>query len=252
VRRAQDSAAVVTGAGFGQRRTGAGQVGARPAVNAERPGPYVPRPLARSPPALPVAEPGGAHGAMAQAAADPAEAPARDAAWLDSIIHRLLAAAGRPGALVDLPLWEIVALCQRARAVFMDQPVLLELAVPVKLCGDIHGQYHDLLRIFETAGFPPDENYLFLGDYVDRGRQSLETICLLFAFKVRYPQNFFVLRGNHEEASINRIYGFYDECRRRYNGRCHRARPSPAARTRPQPHWYLTRASVRATFPPLQ
>ncbi|KAL0197809.1 hypothetical protein M9458_006349, partial [Cirrhinus mrigala] len=67
---------------------------------------------------------------------------------------------------------------------------------------DVHGQYYDLLRLFD--------NYLFLGDYVDRGKQSLETICLLLAYKVKYPENFFLLRGNHECASINRIYGFYD------------------------------------------
>jgi len=123
----------------------------------------------------------------------------------------------RPGKLVQLSEGEISALCIRSRDVFVLQPILLELECPLKVCGDVHGQYPDLMRLFECGGFPPEANYLFLGDYVDRGKQSLETICLLLAYKAKYPENFFLLRGNHECASINRIYGFYDECKRRYS-----------------------------------
>ena len=122
---------------------------------------------------------------------------------------------GAPGK--DLSEAEIKGLCAASRDVFMSQPMLLELEAPIKICGDLHGQYFDLLRLFEYGGFPPESNYLFLGDYVDRGKQSLETICLLLAYKIKYPENFFLLRGNHECASINRIYGFYDECKRRYS-----------------------------------
>ncbi|KAF7148059.1 hypothetical protein RHSIM_Rhsim03G0137100 [Rhododendron simsii] len=141
-----------------------------------------------------------------------------DAAALDKIIERLIETRStKPGKLVQVTESEIKQLCVASRDIFMQQPNLLELRAPIKICGDIHGQYSDLLRLFEYGGFPPQANYLFLGDYVDRGKQSLETICLLLAFKIRYPENFFLLRGNHECASINRIYGFFDECKRRFN-----------------------------------
>jgi len=104
---------------------------------------------------------------------------------LDDIIDRLLDVRnGRPGKQVQLTEQEIRQLCITAKEVFMSQPNLLELEAPIKICGDIHGQYSDLLRLFEYGGFPPEANYLFLGDYVDRGKQSLETIALLLAYKV--------------------------------------------------------------------
>ncbi|KAI3950817.1 hypothetical protein C5167_043327 [Papaver somniferum] len=141
-----------------------------------------------------------------------------DIGVLDDIIRRLLDGKGG-GKQVQLSEGEIRQLCVNARHVFLNQPNLLKLHAPIKICGDIHGQYQDLLRMFEFGGFPPSASYLFLGDYVDRGKQSLETICLLLAYKVRYPDKLFLLRGNHEDAKINRIYGFYDECKRRFNVR---------------------------------
>ena len=137
---------------------------------------------------------------------------------LENIINSLLSVRGaKPGKEVNLQEEHIIALCRKSRDLFLSQPILLELEAPLKICGDIHGQYHDLLRMFQYGGFPPDANYLFLGDYVDRGRQSIETICLLLAFKLKFPENFFLLRGNHECSTINRIYGFYEECKKRYS-----------------------------------
>ena len=123
----------------------------------------------------------------------------------------------KTGTKVNLSEKEIINLCTESRKIFLNQSNLLNLSSPLKICGDIHGQYYDLLRIFEIAGYPPDQNYLFLGDYVDRGKQNIETICLLLSYKILYPEIFFLLRGNHESSSVNKIYGFYDECKRRYS-----------------------------------
>lgn len=137
---------------------------------------------------------------------------------LDLVIQKLLDLRGaRQRRTARLEEKEIVSLIQISRKIFLAQPMLLELEPPLKICGDVHGQFFDLLRIFDHGKYPPEANYLFLGDYVDRGKQSLETISLLLAYKIKYPETFFLLRGNHESANINRIYGFYDECKRRYS-----------------------------------
>lgn len=137
---------------------------------------------------------------------------------LDEILKKCLEVrGGKPGKLVQNQDPQLRALCAAVREVILAQSAFLELEAPIAICGDIHGQFYDLLRMFEYGGFPPTQNYLFLGDYVDRGKQSLETITLLLAYKVKFKDNFFMLRGNHECASITRIYGFYDECKRRYN-----------------------------------
>lgn len=97
--------------------------------------------------------------------------------------------------------------------------MVLRVDAPVKVFGDIHGQYQDLMRFFDLWG-SPDENgdiesydYLFLGDYVDRGSHSLETVCLLMSLKIKYPEKIHLLRGNHEDRSINCCHGFEYECK---------------------------------------
>jgi serine/threonine-protein phosphatase PP1 catalytic subunit len=134
---------------------------------------------------------------------------------IDDMIQRLLDVGytGKVSKSLCLKNTEITAICQAAREVFLNQPTLVELSPPVKIVGDVHGQYSDLIRLFEMCGFPPAANYLFLGDYVDRGKQSLETILLLLCYKIKYPENFFLLRGNHECANVTRgMIVFFKSC----------------------------------------
>ena len=136
----------------------------------------------------------------------------------DGLITRLIALRDKkPGSTCNLTESEMNYLIEESTRIIAAQPALLELEAPISICGDVHGQYHDLLRLFDHCGYPSDQNYLFLGDYVDRGKTGLEVISLLLAYKIKHPETFHLLRGNHECASINRIYGFYDECKRRYS-----------------------------------
>jgi len=136
---------------------------------------------------------------------------------VNDLIIRLLG-VGNPekGLTKSVKEAEIILLCSKVREVFLSQSSLVEIDPPVRVVGDVHGQYGDLLRLFSRGGFPPTANYIFLGDYVDRGRQNLETILLLFCYKLKFPNNFFMLRGNHECQNVNRVYGFYEECNRRF------------------------------------
>ncbi|KAI8149828.1 Metallo-dependent phosphatase-like protein [Fennellomyces sp. T-0311] len=136
---------------------------------------------------------------------------------IDDCIRRLIE-VGRSNKVpkqLCLKNSEVNAICRTAMEIFLSQPTLLELSPPVKIVGDTHGQFTDLIRLFDMGGFPPSSNYLLLGDYVDRGKQSLETMLLLLCYKIKYPETFFLLRGNHECANVTRVYGFYDECKRR-------------------------------------
>ncbi|KAG5627301.1 hypothetical protein H5410_012519 [Solanum commersonii] len=111
---------------------------------------------------------------------------------------------------------EVRALCEKAKEILMEESNVQPVKSPVTICGDIHGQFHDLAELFRIGGQCPDTNYLFMGDYVDRGYYSVETVTLLVALKVRYPQRLTILRGNHESRQITQVYGFYDECLRKY------------------------------------
>ena len=111
---------------------------------------------------------------------------------------------------------EVKQLCIKAREILSEEPNVTPIDAPVTICGDIHGQFYDLMELFKVGGDCPDTNYLFLGDFVDRGFYSVETFLLLLALKVRYPDRIMLIRGNHESRQITQVYGFYDECLRKY------------------------------------
>ena len=123
---------------------------------------------------------------------------------------------------VKLSEREVISVIDKVYPIIEKEESMIELEPPLYICGDIHGQFYDLLRVFEILKYPPESKFLFLGDYVDRGKRSLECILLLLCLKIKYPSRIFLLRGNHESANINRMYGFYDECKRKVSLRIYK------------------------------
>ena len=111
---------------------------------------------------------------------------------------------------------EVKILCNKAKEILQEEPNVVRLNTPMTICGDIHGQLYDLIELFLIGGEEPDTTYLFLGDYVDRGNNSIETFLLLLGLKVKFTERITLIRGNHESRQITQVYGFYDECLKKY------------------------------------
>uniref|UniRef100_M1CKR3 Serine/threonine-protein phosphatase n=2 Tax=Solanum TaxID=4107 RepID=M1CKR3_SOLTU len=143
---------------------------------------------------------------------------------------------------------ELQLLCEYVKEILIEESNVQPVNSPVTVCGDIHGQFHDLMKLFHTGGHVPETNYIFMGDFVDRGYNSLEVFTILLLLKARYPANITLLRGNHESRQLTQrfarvssstfgilgfsndviqkvdrsptfviyVYGFYDECQRKY------------------------------------
>merc|ERR1740123_2896365 len=130
----------------------------------------------------------------------------------DDEIGRLCARSGD-----QLSEEECLRLCERVRGLLEKEPNVVNVRAPVTIVGDVHGQFLDLLNVFALCGSAPETSYLFLGNYINRGYDSISCLCLLFVLKARYPQRITLLRGAHETAQMSQVYGFYDECMRRYH-----------------------------------
>jgi len=115
-----------------------------------------------------------------------------------------------------LPEEDLKKLCDKVKDILLEESNVQPVSSPVTICGDIHGQFWDLLELFRTGGELPNTNYVFMGDFVDRGYYSLETFTFLLVLKAKYPNKITLLRGNHESRQITQVYGFYDECQQKY------------------------------------
>lgn len=136
-------------------------------------------------------------------------------AKVDTIIEDLL---GNVQIAQEDNIERVKWLCEQAEKLFKKDKPVLRLSSPITIVGDIHGQYDDLLRLFELGKYPDNDNpYLFLGDYVDRGPQGIQVVSLLFSYKIKFHDKFYLLRGNHEDRIPQQAYGFYDQCETNLN-----------------------------------
>jgi serine/threonine-protein phosphatase PP1 catalytic subunit len=136
---------------------------------------------------------------------------------LERLLNLLFPGTIERKPFIKLDPTDLSWLCTESVRVLKSDPIVIPIEAPVNVVGDIHGQYFDLLELFRRDGIPPGTSYLFLGDYVDRGNNSIETFALLLSLKVKYPRNVWLLRGNHETEDVSRLYGFRYECTERYN-----------------------------------
>lgn len=111
---------------------------------------------------------------------------------------------------------DIRLLCEACKGLMMEESNVKHVPSPVIVCGDIHGQFDDLQELFRVGGPIPQKSYVFMGDFVDRGKNSVETIVLLLALKARYPESITLLRGNHETRQVTQVYGFFEEVMQKY------------------------------------
>ncbi|OHS99817.1 serine/threonine protein phosphatase [Tritrichomonas foetus] len=115
-----------------------------------------------------------------------------------------------------VPIDVVTEVCLRLLDLLNKEDNIVLLASPITICGDVHGQYEDVIQLFKTAGNNFDQKFLFLGDYVDRGYYSLNTFLLLAMLKIKYPHQYTLLRGNHESRQTTMLYGLYNEILQNY------------------------------------